>query len=267
MVLTMKIKDRVSKVSTFRERLKEAMDLKKMTQADLAKATGLNKGGISNYVLGRYEPKAEIISKLAAALDCSESWLRGYDSPRRRRQDYTIYDDDFASCTEEEPFISEINEYLDTMTFDERNWVLQQLKEYDTNNSILPFPTQKKLPLLRTIACGQPIFTEKNIEGYCNCLDNIHADFGLRCKGDSMIGARIHDGDIVYIRQQPDIENGEIAAVLIDDEATLKRVYKSGDSIILQPENPAYAPRVFVREEINQIRILGKAVCFLSKVK
>ena len=82
-----------------------------------------------------------------------------------------------------------------------------------------------------------------------------------------MIGARIHDGDIVYIRQQPDIENGEIAAVLIDDEATLKRVYKSGDSIILQPENPAYAPRVFVREEINQIRILGKAVCFLSKVK
>ena len=82
-----------------------------------------------------------------------------------------------------------------------------------------------------------------------------------------MIGARIHDGDIVYIRQQPDVENGEIAAVMIEDEATLKRVYKKGSSVILQPENPAYEPLVFVREEINQIRILGKAVCFLSSVK
>ena len=82
-----------------------------------------------------------------------------------------------------------------------------------------------------------------------------------------MIGARIHDGDIVYIRQQPDVENGEIAAVMIEDEATLKRVYKKGSSVILQPENPAYEPLVFVREEINQIRVLGKAVCFLSSVK
>jgi repressor LexA len=82
-----------------------------------------------------------------------------------------------------------------------------------------------------------------------------------------MIGARIHDGDIVYIRLQPDVENGEIAAVLIDDEATLKRVYKKRDSLVLQPENPAYEPLIFVREEMNSIRILGKAVCFFSKVK
>ncbi|MBP3554015.1 MAG: helix-turn-helix domain-containing protein [Clostridia bacterium] len=132
---------------------------------------------------------------------------------------------------------------------------------------IMPLPKFKKIPLLGTIACGEPILAEENVDGYVRCPEDVDADFGLRCKGDSMIGARIHDGDIVYIRQQPDIENGEIAAVLIDDEATLKRVYKSGDSIILQPENPAYAPRVFVREEINQIRILGKAVCFLSRVK
>ena len=127
--------------------------------------------------------------------------------------------------------------------------------------------SKKKLPLLGNVACGEPILAQQNIEDYINCPENVDATFCLRCKGDSMIGARIHDGDIVYIHQQPTIENGEIAAVLIDNEATLKRVYRQADKVILQPENPAYPPLVFVREEINQIRILGKAVCFLSSIK
>ena len=132
---------------------------------------------------------------------------------------------------------------------------------------ISPLPEFKKLPLVGDIACGEPILAQQNIEDYINCPENVDATFCLRCKGDSMIGARIHDGDIVYIHQQPTIENGEIAAVLIDNEATLKRVYRQADKVILQPENPAYPPLVFVREEINQIRILGKAVCFLSNIK
>lgn len=132
---------------------------------------------------------------------------------------------------------------------------------------IPPLPEFKKLPLVGDIACGEPILAQQNIEDYINCPENVDATFCLRCKGDSMIGARIHDGDIVYIHQQPTIENGEIAAVLIDNEATLKRVYRQADKVILQPENPAYPPLVFVREEINQIRILGKAVCFLSSVR
>ena len=136
-----------------------------------------------------------------------------------------------------------------------------------TYDNILPLPKHKKIPLLGTIACGEPIFAEENLDGYTLCPEDVEADFCLRCKGDSMIGARIHDGDIVYIKQQQTIENGEIAAVLIDDEATLKRVYKKGDSLILQPENPAYEPLIFVREEMNEVRILGKAVCFLSKVR
>lgn len=132
---------------------------------------------------------------------------------------------------------------------------------------ISPLPEFKKLPLVGEIACGEPILAEQNIEEYINCPENVDATFCLRCKGDSMIGARIQDGDIVYIHQQPTIENGEIAAVLIDNEATLKRIYRQADKVILQPENPAYPPLVFVREEINQIRILGKAVCFLSSVR
>lgn len=87
------------------------------------------------------------------------------------------------------------------------------------------------------------------------------------CKGDSMINARIFDGDIVYIRQQPTVDNGEIAAVLIDDEATLKRVRLFDDHIVLEPENPLYRPFVYWGEEMNTVRILGKAVAFLSTVR
>lgn len=82
-----------------------------------------------------------------------------------------------------------------------------------------------------------------------------------------MINARILDGDIVYIRQQSTVENGEIAAVLIDNEATLKRVYINGDAIILQPENTAYQPMIYTGEKLNDIRIIGKAVYFLSRVR
>lgn len=140
--------------------------------------------------------------------------------------------------------------------------------EIDYNRiGIIPLPKTKKLPLLGTIACGEPILAEENIEEYIETPEDIRATFCLRCKGDSMINARIFDGDIVYIREQPDVENGEIAAVLIDDEATLKRVYKSPDKVILQPENPIYEPLVFIKEEINTLKILGKAVAFTSTVR
>jgi repressor LexA len=82
-----------------------------------------------------------------------------------------------------------------------------------------------------------------------------------------MTGARIYDGDLVFIRFQPTVENGEIAAVAIDDEATLKRVYRYGDMIMLKPENPAYKEKVFSGEEMNKVRILGKAVAFQSYVQ
>ena len=137
---------------------------------------------------------------------------------------------------------------------------------FDIKN-IMPMPQMKKVPLLGTIACGEPIMADENIECYVSVPDHIHADFCLRCQGDSMINARIFDGDIVYIHKQPIVENGEIAAVLIEDEATLKRVYIYPDKIILQPENPLYAPKVYVQEEMNDIEILGKAIYFTSLVR
>ena len=112
-----------------------------------------------------------------------------------------------------------------------------------------------------------PILAQTHIDGYTGVPDTIHADFALICKGDSMMGARIYDGDLVYIRQQETVENGEIAAVLIDGEATLKRVRLGPDSIALMPENPMYRPLILWGEDMNRARILGKAVAFTSQVR
>ena len=134
-------------------------------------------------------------------------------------------------------------------------------------SNLMPMPEMRKIPLLGAIACGEPILAVENIEDYVNIPKDMAGDFALTCKGDSMINARIFDGDIVYIRQQDTIENGEIAAVLIDNEATLKRVRIFDDHISLEPENPMYKPLVFWNEEMNNIRILGKAVAFTSAVR
>ena len=154
-------------------------------------------------------------------------------------------------------------------------WVLDVEPNYffcvDSNqtlpNNIIPLPEMRKIPLLGPIACGAPILAEEHIEDYVDIPKNIHADFALTCKGDSMINARIFDGDIVYIRQQPSVENGEIAAVLIDGEATLKRVRLFDDHISLEPENPMYKPLVYWGADMNNVHILGKAIAFTSAIK
>lgn len=141
-------------------------------------------------------------------------------------------------------------------------------------NPIDPFsfaniqPIKKhRIPLLGEIACGEPIFADEDFEGFIE--SDIEADFALHCSGDSMTGARIMDGDIVLIKKQDMVENGEIAAVIIENEATLKRVmyFKEKNTLILKPENPRYEDLIYTNDELNQIRILGKAVAFYSRVR
>ena len=132
--------------------------------------------------------------------------------------------------------------------------------------NIIPLPNMNRIPLLGNIACGEPILAEENIECDIDIPEDINADFALRCKGDSMIDARILDGDIVYIKQQPTVNNGEIAAVLIGDEATLKKVYLTGDTLTLLACNSSYEPFVYSGTELENIRIIGKAVGFTSKI-
>lgn len=123
-----------------------------------------------------------------------------------------------------------------------------------------PMPKMKKVPLIGAIACGDPITAIENRDGEIDAPEDMNCDFALRCKGNSMIGAGIHDGDAVYIHIQPEVENGEIAAVRIGDEATLKRVYLHSDYIELRPENSAYESIIRRREEMNDVHIEGKAV-------
>ena len=122
----------------------------------------------------------------------------------------------------------------------------------------------KKVRMLGSIACGTPIFCNEEHEYVLATGDNANADFCLTARGDSMINARIADGDIVFIRQQSMVDNGEIAAVVIGDEATLKRVYKTADGIMLVAENPAYQPMYFPGDELSQAYVLGKAIGFQS---
>ncbi len=132
------------------------------------------------------------------------------------------------------------------------------------------FPIERRrIPVLGEIACGTPILTDEQHDSFVMSGTNLDADFCLRAKGDSMIGARIRDGDIVFIKKSDMVANGEIAAVVIEDEATLKRVYyyPEKSKLILTPENPAYEPLVFMGPELDEIHILGKAVAFQSEIK
>ena len=150
------------------------------------------------------------------------------------------------------------------------------LGEEVATDSIDPLPkadnifpiTRKAFPLLGEIACGEPIYADESRESYIMAGTAVNADFCLRAKGDSMTGARILDGDIVFIKKMPVVENGSIAAVIVGDEATLKRVYyyPQQKKLVLNAENPKYEPFIYVGEELDSVQILGKAVAFQSDV-
>lgn len=128
----------------------------------------------------------------------------------------------------------------------------------------LKVSTGRKIPLIGTIAAGTPIEAIENIEDYFNIDSKIKADYALRIKGDSMINVNILDGDIVFIRKQSCVDNGEIGAILVDGEATLKRFYKMDGHVVLQAENPNYQPMIV---EYGEVIVLGKMVASLREYK
>lgn len=219
------------------DRLKQIMEERGLRQADVVEkcqpfcdkyGIKMGRNDLSQYLSGKFQPKQKKLTVLALALNVSETWLMGYDVPMQR----TSFESGYSSI-----------------------------------KNVSPVGVQR-LPLLGSIACGKPIFCNEERESYVEAGTNIKADFCLKCSGDSMTGARIFDGDIVFVRSQPMVENGEIAAVIIGDEATLKRVfyYPERGKLVLQAENPKYEPLVYVGEELDEIRILGKAVSFQSDV-
>ena len=227
------------KVATTSERLKQILSERHIRQIDIIEAAKpysekynvkLNKNDLSQYVSGKTEPGQSKLSILGMALNVNEAWLMGYDIPMERKEN-----------TSED--------------------------EYQNIKGVIPLPEMRKIPLLGAIACGEPIYREE--DEWISLPTDIKADFCLRCEGDSMINARINDGDIVFIQSCEIVDNGQIAAVSINNEATLKRVYyyPEKNKLVLSPENPKYEPFVYTNEELDDIRILGKAVMFLSLVK
>lgn len=137
-----------------------------------------------------------------------------------------------------------------------------------SGSGLRPMPELVKVPRIGRIACGTPITAEENIEDYDDVPSYVKCDFTLVCRGDSMINARIFDGDIVCIKQQPVVSSGDIAAVMVgEDEATLKRVRIFEDHVVLEPENPMYKPLTFWGEDMNTVHIIGKATHFISTVR
>lgn len=215
--------------STIGNRIRNRREELGLSQDELGKRLGYkSRSSINKIELDQRNLTQSKIKAIANALETTPSYIMGWDEPDQK--------------------------------FDE-----EKLKFFD---NLFPI-TVKKFPLLGNIACGKPIFADEHFEAYVEAGANIKADFCLRAKGDSMIGARIQDGDIVFIHKQEMVDDGEIAAVLIDDEATLKRVYYDQENGILQlfAENPQYKTMRFTGEELDHIRILGKAVAFQSDVK
>lgn len=212
----------------YMNRLKELRLNKKIKQDEIATIVCVKQNTISNWESERTEIDNQSLQKLADYFNVSVDYLLGRDENKQNK----------------------------TASFD--------ISAY----SNLRLVKKHKVPLLGKIACGEPIFANEDRESYVECGTELQADFCLQAQGDSMIGARILDGDIVFIREQPMVENGEIAAVVIDDVATLKRIYyyKDKNKLILQSANPKYEPFVFIGEELNSIKILGKAIAFQSDV-
>ena len=145
-------------------------------------------------------------------------------------------------------------------------WTEEVEQKSEIPEGFSPPPEMVLKPLVGKIACGTPILAEQNIEDYINVPKDVKCDFLLTCDGDSMIEAGIRSGDVVYLIKQPDIDyNGQIAAVRIDGEATLKKVFKYQDKVILQPANANYEPLVYIKEEINKLVIEGIATGFIHK--
>lgn len=229
----------MNEMKTTAERLKQIMKERKLRQVDILEmckpyfddlGVKINKSDLSQYVNGKVKPDQPKLTLLAHALNVNEPWLMGYDVDSKPKS-------------------------------------ANQIAALPDN--VFPVPAMKRVPIIGEIACGKPVFAAEEYGELAELPVGIHADFALKAKGDSMIGARIHDGDVVFCKSADIVDNGKVAAVVIDDEATLKRFYyyKEKNLVILKPENPEFEDMIYTGQEIDSIKVLGQAVAFQSIIR
>lgn len=214
--------------------LKKYRELKGVSQTSAAKELGISRQTYNNYELGKRQADYEMLLKLAEYFD-------------------TTVENLLKEPSDDKP-----------ITHSSQEDVAILAENFDNIKPI----TLKRFPMLGEIACGEPIWADEDKESFVMADMDIDADFCLTAKGESMINARINNGDVVFIKKMPIVQNGEIAAVIIDNEATLKRFYyyPEKNKLVLNPENPAFEPLVYTNEELDEVRVLGKAVWFMSKL-
>lgn len=224
---------------TLGDLIKNYRDINKLTMQDFADKSGLSKGYISMLEKNRHPqnnkkiiPSIETFGKVAQAMNLS------------------------------------LNDILEAVNSNQLVGLeIEDSTNFKTFDNLYPIEVHK-YPMLGEIACGEPIFANEERESYVLSGTKIDADFCLKAKGDSMIGARILDGDIIFIKKTDTVNNGEIAAVIIDDEVLLKRFYYFPDEnlLTLQSENPLHPPKNYTNEQLDHINILGIAVAFQSDI-
>ena len=223
-----------SPITSVKERLNEALSKKGVTAAELSRRTGISKGSISQYKNGVVNPKQDRIYLIANALGVSEVWLMGFDVPMSKGE----------KAPEPEP---------------------------KPARSALPpgaFPVPdlsglKRIPVLGTSACGSPIEAIREWD-YIEVDSALRADFALIAEGKSMTGAGILDGSLVFFQETPNVDNGQIAAVTVDNATTIKRFYQYPGLVILKACNPDCEDQEYTGDELENIHIFGKAVACLT---
>lgn len=280
----------------FKDRLKELRITRGYTMDDLANIYNsryngrMNKSTLSRYENGLQEPMYTVANNLAEIFGVTTDYLTRDEDSLTEEQIKKIFAKNLNYyLTLNGEAQGEVAQKIGVSRSTFANWcsgrkvprvdkadalaehfgILRSDLLKDKNKDSLPrnailMNEEYKIPILGRIAAGMPIFAEENIEGY-ELADVTTPDeyFYLRVQGDSMVGARIFDGALVLVRQQPCAEDGQIVACLVNGEdATLKRYRKQGDTIILMPENSAYAPIILSAQEFEEghARILGVAV-------
>lgn len=246
----------------FAERIKEKRKAAKLTQLALGEAVGSTKSSVCNWEKGLYKPDVDTVERIAEVLHTTAGYLLGYTDDDERYSDAEELD------SLPEGWLDQFGGNVKAAVRAYRAMDEERAQEFALPPGALPITVQR-VPLLGGIHAGEPSYAEEDFDGYVVLGSAVRCDFALRVVGDSMINARIHDGDIVFIRKQDTVENGEIAAVLIDDETALKRVrFLAGGMTMFCPENPKYEPIVVGGAgETRNVRILGKAVAFQGDVK
>ena len=284
-------------MNVFSKRLKKLRESKELSQQALANSLKISKSSINMYERGEREPSFETLETIADFFNVDMNYLLGKTtinsdtilSDNLQAEIFAIFD---AACKQRNithgmaivrssvqydffPRLKKsklhaanrhdliaVAEYLDVKA--EIDEIIKQALPVNDKSNIYSLPAMKTWKVLGGTACGEPLFRELEDDSVLAPAD-IDADFVFRCIGDSMINARIFDGDIVFVKSGIDVENGQIAVVRIGEEYTLKRIYRGEDYLELRAENPLY-PAKIIRGEQENAEIIGKAVHFLSRV-